>query len=109
MEPDTMWNALQATFCSFRSPLQPEKALGRLYYASVVDPTATYSRTWLQVSPVSSFGLIRDDNNKARGQSFGGKMKIHLREDCYTHSQQLVALFRATHCSDLVVLIEKKN
>lgn len=41
--------------------------------------------------------------NKARGQSFGGKRGIELRDECFFHGKLYGALFNTTHPSNVTI------
>lgn len=47
--------------------------------------------------------------NKAQGQSFRENLRIDLREDYFCHDQLHLALPRAIHQSDIVVLNERED
>ena len=47
--------------------------------------------------------------NKAQGQSFGGKLGLDLREECFSHGQLYVALSRTTHPSNVTICTAKTD
>ncbi|CDF40520.1 ATP dependant DNA helicase [Chondrus crispus] len=63
-------------------------------------PVPGFTRT--QVPIRASFAMT---TNKAQGQSFGGLLRLDLRNHCFSHGQLYAALSRTTHPGNVVVLI----